>query len=187
MAPAGFQNGSGFKSSNPRSVKLMEAMETMTHIRSYKKCSYSKTKNTCKLTLQLVYSCFVFNQKKPSSPSSFHPPGLLGEFNSLTPWICSPYRLVTRSKGGDNSAFTVVGATMDAPSPRQAARRLRNVKLGDATKAKNASNRSPGRREVLAMIWRWIFCWKEILAKEVGLKKTHTHKHSFVFCCCEHL
>ena len=177
MAPAGFQNGSGFKSSNPRSVKLMEAMETMTQIRSYKKCSCSKTKNTCKLTLQLVYSCVFFNQKNQfPMPSSFHPPPPpLGEFNSLTPWICSPYRLVTRSKGGDNSAFTVVGATMDAPSPeRMPARRLRNVKLGDATKAKNASNRSPGRREVLAMIWRWIFCWKEILVGSGIEENTYT-------------
>ena len=69
---------------------------------------------------------------------------------------------------------------MDAPSPRDAARRLRNVKLGDA-RVDNASNRSPGRREVLAMIWIWIFCWKEILAKEVGLKKTHKQTHLCFF------
>ena len=134
---------------------------------------------------------FCFQPKKPIPHAIILPPLPPQRWVSLThsvPWICSPYRLVTRSKGGDNSACTVVGATMDAPSPeRMPARRLRNVKLGDATKADNASNRSPGRREVLAMIWRWIFCWKEILAKEVGLKKTHTHKHSFTFVFCHNL
>lgn len=40
---------------------------------------------------------------------------------------------------------------MAPPSPKNAARRPRNVKLGDA-RAENASNRSPGRREVLAIL-----------------------------------
>lgn len=77
----------------------------------------------------------------PTSPSHLS--------SLISPWICSPYRFVARSSGGDSSARAANGVV--ATSAAAAADRRPRTKPGAAAARARASRANPRRRRKGAM------------------------------------